>query len=261
MKYFIITGTSRGIGEAIARELLMKGHTLICASRTMNENLVETAAGMDVPLFYHECDISKPGVATTFMRNAFRVIDTHTAESIVLVNNAGVLEPIGPSGSLRVRQMEQHLRTNLLTPAILINSFIRYTARTDAAKTILNISSGAAEYPYHGWSMYCSSKAGIDMLTRTIAVEQETARFPVKIFSLKPGIVETSMQSLIRQTGIKKFRERQKFISLHEEGKLASPKSVAELIARTLISGKIPQGATLSIAQLKNLPGESDHEQ
>ena len=257
MKYIIITGTSRGIGEAIARELLVQGNTLICASRTMNENLVETASELGIPMYYHECDLSKPNSARAFIKNAISIISTESTESIALVNNAGILEPIGPSGTLNPKLMEQHLRTNLLGPAVLINSFIRLTAKMAIQKVILSISSGASEYPYHGWSMYCSAKAGIDMLTRTVALEQETARNPVKLLAVKPGIVETAMQERIRNTKTRQFREKEKFVKLHTDGMLSTPKSVAELIASALFLPGIPQGGILTINHLKDILNKS----
>jgi len=253
MRYFIITGASRGIGEAIARKLLVSGNSLFCTSRTLNEDLVETASGNGIALYFHEFDISKATAAMAFLKQVFQKIDLNAAESIALINNAGVLEPIGPSGTLKSIAIERHYKTNLLAPAILINAFIKYTRKAAIPKVILNISSGASEYPYHGWSAYCSSKAGIDMLTRTIALEQESEKQPVKIFALKPGIVETDMQSLIRQTNPKHFREKDKFVKLYNEGLLTKPVDVAEAIADALFAEKIPQGGILTMAQLKEM--------
>jgi benzil reductase ((S)-benzoin forming) len=258
MKYYIITGTSRGIGEAIARELLVQGNSLICVSRSMNESLVETASGMGIPIYYFEIDLSKTNNAAAFMKNAFRLINTETAESIALINNAGILDPIGPAGTLRPKMMEQHIRTNLMAPAVLINAFIKLAGKMAIPKVILSISSGASEYPYYGWSMYCTSKAGIDMLTRTVALEQESVKYAVKLFALKPGIVETSMQELIRSTKASKFREKEKFVKLHNDGMLSSPKSVAEIITASLFLPDIPQGGIMTINQLKELINKAE---
>lgn len=257
MRYIIITGTSRGIGEALAREFLSYDNTLICTSRSANEDLIETASGLGVPLYYHESDISRPDSANAFIKEAFRIIDFNKAQAICLINNAGILEPMGPSGSLSTRKMEQHIRTNLLAPAILINSFIKLAAKAAILKVILNMSSGASEYSYFGWSLYCSSKAGLDMLTRTVALEQESAKNPVKLFALKPGIVETPMQQLIRNTKTKQFRDREKFVKLFNDGLLASPQSVAEVVAQTIFSPAIAQGSLLTLAQLKELTAHS----
>ena len=251
MNYIIITGTSRGIGEAIAGKLLENGNILFCISRTMNEHLIETASGKGIPLYYYEGDISKPMVAVTILKDIFQKIVFSDHDRIALINNAGTIEPIGPAGKLKTGDIEQHYRTNLLAPALLINHFIKLCAGAAVQKVILNISSGASEYPYHGWSMYCSSKAGLDMLTRTIALEQDMVPNPVKLFALKPGIVETSMQKLIRQAKPGNFHEKEKFIKLHNDGLLIKPEEVADTIAGTLFADTIPQGALLSLKQLK----------
>jgi benzil reductase ((S)-benzoin forming) len=250
MDFFIITGVSRGIGEAIARKLLMHGNTLFCASRTMNEDLVETASSMHVPLFYHETDLSEQGSSEAFMHEVFSRIDPERIKRIALINNAGMLEPISPIEMATTLMMERHLKLNLLAPAILISNFIERTNHLSVPKVILNISSGAAVYPYAGWSMYCASKAGLNMLTKSVGLEQTGKEFPVKILSLAPGIVNTAMQTQIRHTDKSLFAEKDKFVQLHEDGLLSSPESVASTIASSIFNASLPQGGVLSIDQL-----------
>ncbi|HNX43033.1 MAG TPA: (S)-benzoin forming benzil reductase [Bacteroidales bacterium] len=250
MKYFIITGTSRGIGEAIARKLLMTGNSLICTSRSLNEDLTETASNMSIPLYYHPCDLSRTSSAMEFIKTAFRIIDLKNAESIALINNAGMLAPIGPAGNLKPLDIERHYKTNILAPVNLTNEFIKRTQTLTLQKVILNISSGASGHPYHGWSVYCSSKAALEMFTRTVALEQETEKHPVIVFALKPGIVDTSMQSLIRRSDPELFRDRDKFVKLHDNGLLVKPETVADAIVSAMLSGNIPQGGILTLDDL-----------
>lgn len=250
MKYFIITGTSRGIGESIARKLLVSGNALICTSRSLNEDLVVTASNMDIPLYYHPCDLSRASSTMEFIKDAFRIIDLKNAESIALINNAGMLEPIGPAGNLKPLDIERHYKTNILAPATLINEFIKRAHALALQKVILNISSGASDHSYYGWSVYCSSKAALEMFTRTVALEQETEKQPVKIFALKPGIVDTPMQSLIRQASPASFRDRDAFAKLFAEGRLVKPETVAGAIAAAILSEKIPQGGVLTLDDL-----------
>jgi benzil reductase ((S)-benzoin forming) len=251
MHFYIITGVSRGIGEAIARKLLVHGNTLFCISRTMNEELVDTASSMHVPLYYHEADLSVHGSVEQFMHEVFARIDPERATHIALINNAGMLEPIAPIELANPGMMEKHLMLNLLAPATLISNFITKTKKLSIPKVVLNISSGASSFPYAGWSMYCASKAGLDMLTRTVGLEQTDIDFPVKLMALAPGIVDTSMQTQIRHTPRSMFSEKDKFIKLHEEGKLTKPESVAAIIAASLFNPEIPQGSILNIDQLK----------
>jgi benzil reductase ((S)-benzoin forming) len=252
MNYYIITGVSRGIGEAIGRKLLIHGNVIFCASRTMNENLVETASSMHIPLYYHEIDLSESGSVETFIHDVFSRIDPERIERIALINNAGVLEPIMSIEHIKAEMMVRHISLNLLAPSILTAGFISKTKSFSIPKTILNISSGAAYHPYAGWSMYCTSKAGLDMLTRTTGLEQSMAEFPVRIFSLAPGIVDTSMQTLIRHTDKSNFAEKDFFVKLHEEGRLSNPESVASTIVDSLFNESIPNGAVVTIDQLKD---------
>lgn len=253
MNYYIITGASKGIGEAITRALLVKGNILFAVSRTLNEDLVETAASLDVPLFYMEADLIDAGSAAGFIEYAFAKIDSSKAESISLINNAGMIEPIARLDQATEEAMEIHYRLNLLAPAILCSCFIKASKKIDIPKVILNISSGAAHYPYKGWSMYCSSKAGLDMLTRTVGLEQKDEQSPVKIFSLAPGIVDTSMQSVIRESDPTQFEEKDKFVSLHVEGKLSQASSVASVIAQTIHDQRIENGSLQTIDDLRKL--------
>jgi benzil reductase ((S)-benzoin forming) len=251
MDFYIITGVSRGIGEAIARKLLLHNNTIFCVSRTMNEDLVETASSMRVPLYYHESDLSARGSAESFMHDVFSRIDPERVSRIALINNAGMLEPIAPIEHANPMIMEKHLLLNLLAPALLISHFIEKTKQLRIPKVVLNITSGAATYPYSGWAMYCASKAGLNMLTRTIGMEQATADHPVKLIALAPGIVDTAMQTQIRHTDKTFFAEKDSFVKLHEEGKLTNPETVAGIIADSLFNPGIQQGSILSIDQLK----------
>jgi benzil reductase ((S)-benzoin forming) len=253
MNYYIITGASRGIGEAMTRELIAPGNTLFAVSRTLNEGLVELASSLNVPLYYFEADLSIRQEAELFINSVFEKINLTDHDRIALINNAGMLEPIGPIKSTDFERAEKHLHLNLLTPMILSSVFASKTESAAIPKVILNISSGAAFYPYSGWSIYCSSKAGLDMLTKVAGLEQNTEQYPVTIFALAPGIIETGMQESIRETDLALFPDRDKFISLHEEGKLAKPEDVAHIIISTIFNNSLVTGSVVTIDQLKEI--------
>ena len=92
-----------------------------------------------------------------------------------------MLEPVGPLKTTDFSRAEKHLHLNLLAPMILTSVFIKRTERYAIPKVVLNISSGAAFFPYSGWSVYCSSKAGLDMLTKVAGLEQTTETYPATI--------------------------------------------------------------------------------
>lgn len=250
MNYYLITGTSSGIGEAIARRLLISGNTLFCISRRLNEDLADTASALHVPLFYTEGDLTEPFVAETFIRDSFNRIIASEAENIVLINNAGMLQPISHIENIPYEMIELHSRINYLAPVQLSSLFIRLTQEMEVPRVILNISSGASQAPYEGWTLYCSSKAALDMVTRVAGLEQ--GENGVKVIALAPGIVETNMQEQIRQADPAEFKAQEKFVKLFEEGKLSQPDSVAHVIAAAILNRSIPQGSVLSIDQLKS---------
>jgi benzil reductase ((S)-benzoin forming) len=253
MNYYIVTGASRGIGEALTRKLIVPGNTIFTASRSMNEDLVELASSLNVPLYYFETDLCNRIETESFIKDVFDKIEFTEHDRIALINNAGMLEPVGPLKSTDFALAEKHLHLNLLAPLILSSMFVARTASLAINKVILNVSSGAAFYPYSGWSTYCSSKAGLDMLTKVAGLEQSSEQNPVTIFALAPGIIETGMQESIRETDLALFPDRDKFISLHEEGKLAKPEDVAEIILRTIFNKAIVTGSVVTIDQLKEI--------
>ncbi|MDY0101594.1 MAG: (S)-benzoin forming benzil reductase [Lentimicrobium sp.] len=250
MNYYIITGTSSGIGEAIAMQLLNRNNKVFCISRKNNQQLIDYSQKQDKWLKYHQVDIALTEYLPAFFSELFESIGPTNVSSITLINNAGVLEPVGFSGTLDNQKTELHFKTNLLAPAILINTFIELSSSYNVPRTIVNISSGAAINPYAGWSNYCASKAALNMLTRAIGMEQQNQPNPVRIFSIAPGIVDTNMQKTIRSNSKEQFPLKEKFEQLYLENKLSEPEIVAKKII-TLLSSDFP--VTGEIADLRNL--------
>lgn len=253
MRYSIVTGASRGIGEAIVKELLAAGNTVVASARSVSESLSAFATEKKAELVYVTTDLSQSKNAELFIEQAFQTIDENKCESIALINNAGMLHPIGPAGTTDHLELEKHVSLNLLAPMVMSSAFIRKTSTWNLPKTILNISSGAANHPYKGWSAYCASKAAVDMLTRVTGLEQADAKYPVKIFALAPGIVETAMQRQIRETSIAQFPDREKFVELFNNRKLQQPGVIASVIVHTLFDKRIANGAVLGIDNLTEL--------
>lgn len=245
MNVYIITGTSSGIGGAIARHLVDAGEGVISISRKENIPL-RRIAETNSSLFRHFAfDLTQTEKIPELMDNIFTSIKEIQLNGIALVNNAGTIDPVGPSGKLDVSGIEAHLKTNLMAPAILINEFIRLAKPLKVSRSIMNISSGAAYKPYAGWSNYCASKAGLDMLTQSIALEQSAEAYPVRIISLAPGIVETSMQQKIRAASAEQFPMQKKFTDLYENRGLSDPNVVAARIIPLIFSDQ-PESGTVS---------------
>lgn len=249
IKHIIVTGHSKGLGLGIATELLHENHHLHGIARSNNEQLMSMAAAKNCPLSFYPTDLAHTdSIGTVFERIAM-TIDPHTTNGIYLINNAGIIKPIAPLEDCAPADIDAHLRINLLAPMLLIREFIRHFGPWPVAKRVINISSGAALNPYHGWSSYCVGKAGLDMLTRCVGTEQETRPYPVQVMSVAPGIIDTDMQTTIRASTEAQFIHRQRFVELKENGQLVAPNLAGKKIAELLFSNRFSNGSVTDIRE------------
>lgn len=220
MKYYFISGTSSGIGKALVQSLLsLKEVKVIGISRRR---------AIEHPSYFHfSLDLSDLELVKKSADSLF-TLPNGEPEKIVLINNAGTVGQVGYMGSIENKAIENVLNINAVSPAILMNEFIRKFRNTICKKIIVNISSGAGKRPVDGWSGYCASKAALDMLSMVAAQEQNIAKQNVKIYSIAPGIVDTPMQENIRTTAEENFSRVQDFIQYKSSGELSSPEEVAE---------------------------------
>lgn len=156
------------------------------------------------------------------------------ADKIVLINNAGTLGQVGYLGNLDSSNLSQALLVNLVAPAVLTNEFIKAYKNTPVHKTIINISTGAAKQPVDGWAGYCSSKAGLDMLTQVGAKEAKFHHEDINHYAISPGIIDTEMQDEIRKVTREDFSRLDEFIEYKKENMLLSPDKVAEQVLQIL---------------------------
>lgn len=221
-KILIITGGNKGIGAGIAEVYHKYGYHIISISRSHIKKLYTTEQ-------YHT-DLSNPTNCESILEEVFSHLSKEEATSITLVNNAGHIGHVGPIETLKGADFAYTIGVNLVAPLTLTSKFIELTKNWTCTKNIYNISSGAAVNPYESWSSYCTSKAGLDMMTRVVAKEQKDCENGANIVSIYPGIVDTEMQEEVRNTPKDKFKSIQRFIDFYEKGELASPQEVAEKI-------------------------------
>ncbi|MDF0728078.1 (S)-benzoin forming benzil reductase [Cytobacillus sp. S13-E01] len=250
MKYFIVTGTSKGLGESVVKQLFHENHTIFCVSRKQNNDLKRLAQENHVNLYYFSCDLQKLEEIEKMMEKILASIDVSNTEGIYLVNNAGVVDPIKPVGKASSREVEANIRVNLIAPMVLTSQFIAHTEGINTEKVIINVSSGAANRPIYGWSTYCSTKAGIDMFTKSAALEQKSAQFGAKVISFSPGVMDTDMQKTIRQSDKTDFADVETFIQYNEQGMLRTPGFVAASLVKLLFSHEIENGKVYDIKNL-----------
>ncbi len=250
MNYYIITGTSRGLGEGFAKQLLQEGNGLFCISRTQNESLMNLAREVGVFLEYITYDLQDTSGIDSLMKRVIDAVDTATATRMALINNAGTLAPVKPVGRYPRQALMAALHINLAAPMLLASAFIDRTADLSLDRRILNISSGAARNPYSGWGAYCTTKAGLDMFTRCAGLEQINQVNPVKLIAVAPGIVDTAMQEEIRNTTEADFPNQRKFLEFQKKGLLTSPDVAAEKILRFFLSEEIETGGIYDIRNM-----------
>lgn len=243
MKYYIITGTSKGLGEALAKKVIADQHKVFCISRKMNHSLRELASMHRSGFWYFEQDLTEFDKLPSLVHEIFTFIDPVQVEEITLINNAGIVEPVKPLGKCNVEEIKDHININFTTPAILSNEFIKESSSFKCKKNIINISSGAALKPYFGWTMYCSSKAGLNMLTQTAGLEQSSVDYPVRIISIAPGVIDTNMQDTLRNVNINDFPMKPRFTKLYKENKLVDPYEAAVQILETLSVDSLINGS------------------
>ena len=190
-KSVLITGASRGIGEATARLFAEKGARLGLAGRPGTEL---EAVARDTGAALLPCDVADPAqlvAAVEAMTDRFGGLD-------VLVNNAGTIDPIARIEAADPAAWSRQIDVNLKGVFHGMRAALP-VMRAAGSGTIITVGSGAAYGPLEGWSGYCASKAGAIMLTRAAHLE---AGDTVRVLSLSPGTVATGMQAAIRASGV-----------------------------------------------------------
>lgn len=241
MKYFIITGTSRGLGEAIAEQLIAPDHHLICISRQKNDRLIAKNANID----YLELDLGDPREIDSFMEKIFRSIDTSQAEGLYLINNAAVVTPLSRIESGSSQDIINNIQVNLLAPILLTSAFIRLSAHLDIEKRILNISSMSAKNLVPGMSVYSAAKAGLDVFSKCAGIEQGDNSSSVKVVSVWPGMIDTDLQHKARNTSTDTFASAEMFKKVQEHGLLTSPEATAGKLVHLLLGESFHQGTVV----------------
>ena len=248
MNYYIVTGASKGLGEAIVKEMFTQENCIIYLSRSSNSELEELAKTNNVQLFYQSCDLTKIEEIEETVNQVFTKIDLVQAEKLTLINNAGMIEPIKQVGDAAANEIISNVQVNLLAPILLTEFFLKQTKSFKGQTVVVNITSGAANKSYSGWSTYCSTKAGLNMFTRTAGQEQGAQGNKRVIIGFSPGVMDTDMQGMIRTAGEEDFASLPMFKEYHEKGMLRKPSFVAKILVN-LINSPLENGRVYDIKE------------
>ncbi|MBI5278706.1 MAG: SDR family NAD(P)-dependent oxidoreductase [Burkholderiales bacterium] len=214
----ILTGASRGMGFAMAQQLLAAGHQLLCISRKSNEALA---------CEQWQQDLARPETAAARLETWLASRDATSIASVTLINNAGMLPRITPLGEIPASDASESLRVDLEAPLLLTGAFLRATASWQVPRRILNISSGLGRRAMASQAVYCAAKAGMDHFSRCVALEEAGKPNGARICSLAPGVIDTDMQARLRSADPASFPDIGNFIGLKDKNALSSPDEAA----------------------------------
>ena len=225
---YIVTGASRGLGLAIAQQLLQPGHTVLCISRNVASALDEHVEKIDdATLAQWTQDLTDGAAASERLSAWLRMFLGDEFASATLINNAAIVPRVASLSALSSADIAATLRVGLEAPMLLTSAFLRATNQWEGTKKVLNISSGNGRRPMAAQASYSAAKAGLDHYSRCVALEEARKTNGAKICSLAPGIIDTDMQTQLRESDPQAFPDRAQFIAYKNEGHLLSSEAVA----------------------------------
>lgn len=210
----IVTGHSRGLGVGITDALQRRGFTVLGVSRSAGERV----------------DLGDPASLQAWIDGGSLREFLADADEVVLVNNAGQLGSATLAGDQAAAATIQAVNVNVTAPILLTDAVLR-SRPTGTPVRVGHISSGAGRRPIGGWSVYCATKAAVDLHAATIAAEAQPG---VRIAAIAPGVVDTGMQEEIR--GSHGFPDREDFVALKTEGKLNSAEAAGESVVALILA-------------------------
>lgn len=240
MKYYIITGASKGLGEKLVDQLLDQGHSVIGVSRSGHKEHKMNKLYTEMTI-----DLSNEEDIKNLITRSLEVVNHEKVTGLYLINNAGGLDPIGAVGSLDPDDIFKSLRLNVAAPMVFCNAFIKETEDINCDKRIISLSSGAGKNALYGWNSYCVAKAGIDMMTKSIGLEQ--GQEGVRAIALRPGIMDTGMQAHIRSQTIESMKDVEKFKRFKNDGVLRKPEDVARTLLDLLHDDTVEAGLVADV--------------
>ena len=222
-----VTGGGRGIGRAASLALAEQGAAVAVVSRRQTEidqvaEEIRSQGGRSVAALLDVSNWDMVDWAAKQIEHTLGPID-------ILVNNAGLLEPLGRLWETEPGAWARVIDVNLTGAHFCMRAVLPGMIQRGRG-VIVNISSGAATFPAPGWSAYAASKAGLDHLTRSLAVDLKGT--PIRTYSLHPGITESKMQDILRSATPDQLppERSQFFVDQKRAGKVLDPEVPARAI-------------------------------
>ena len=238
----VVTGAGRGLGRYVAFALASFGAEVVVVSRTSGEihetvRAIEHDGGKAVG---HVTDVSRAAEVEKFGHAVRRDVDFVS----ILVNSAGVIDPIAPLTATDPDLWIRNVMVNLAGTYLMIRHFLPHMVARDYGR-IVNISSISATRPTRSWTAYASAKAAVDQLTRCLALE--LVGTGVTVCSFNPRRIDTNMQARIRSVSPEDYPDVVEAQAAYREGKLQDPRLPAGVIARLATPSAQFNGRTLAM--------------
>jgi benzil reductase ((S)-benzoin forming) len=224
----VVTGGSRGLGEALCDQFESRGYTVYELSRS-GQGRRHVAADLDDP----------QAVADAFGGLLGR-FDKAALEDVVIVSNAAVVEPIGAVGTRSVGELIRSLQVNFVSAIAILATALMLLDEVVGRKLMVHLGSGAAHSVHAGLAAYSAGKGGMEQFMRVVAKEQSVHPRPFHMAVVDPGAMDTAMQAAMRQAGWPSREALAEWQRRHAAGELADVREVAARTVQLLLDTPWP---------------------
>jgi benzil reductase ((S)-benzoin forming) len=226
----LITGGSRGLGRALVTQWQAEGWRVVELSRS-----APTADSVRV-------DLARPQDVVQALGDALAGVDPLSVRELLVLHNAGTVQPLGPAAHQPVDALVDALNVNLVSGIAFLAAAMAHFQSCPGRKVVAHISSGAAVRAHAGLSLYSAAKAGMDQFLRVVAAEQARQAHPFRAVSLDPGALDTDMQATLRSASPDDYPGAAAFAQRQRDGALGRVEDVAAAVRRLLADDTLASG-------------------